>query len=150
MQPIRVQTSPGQVQLAIMHIAELDASTEDLRGTAMHLRSPIHTLMFNSKGELLAANTMALRACHEHVPGTPHPLPGMASGLFRAYLSDLHTLCVSAQAWLCAWPELLGFRFMMLGCCIHSNLSLYSQLNIPRLHVLVCACLALQSLSIQA
>ena len=57
------------MQIAIMHIAELDASTEDLRVTAMHLRSPIHTLMFNSKGELLAANSTALKACHAHTPG---------------------------------------------------------------------------------
>ena len=83
-QPIRVQTSPGQVQIAIMHIAELDASTEDLRVTAMHLRSPIHTLMFNSKGELLAANTMALRACYEHMPGTTQPLPSVAYGFLMA------------------------------------------------------------------
>ncbi|KAL3135615.1 hypothetical protein ABBQ38_006096 [Trebouxia sp. C0009 RCD-2024] len=68
--PIRVQTSSsGEVQTAVMHIAELDASTEDLRVTAMHLRSPIHTLLFNSKGELLAANTTALKACHAHTPG---------------------------------------------------------------------------------
>ncbi|KAL3135613.1 3',5'-cyclic-nucleotide phosphodiesterase pde1 [Trebouxia sp. C0009 RCD-2024] len=67
---IRVQTSSsGEVQPAIMHIVELDASTEDLRVTAMHLRSPIHTLLFNSKGELLAANTTALKACHAHTPG---------------------------------------------------------------------------------
>ncbi|KAL3158778.1 hypothetical protein ABBQ32_011505 [Trebouxia sp. C0010 RCD-2024] len=68
--PIRVQTSLSQeVQTAIMHIAELDASTEDMRITAMHLRSPIHTLLFNSKGELLAASTTALKACHAHTPG---------------------------------------------------------------------------------
>ena len=70
-QPIRVQTAPGKVQTAVMHIAEMDASTEDLRVTAMHLRSPIHTLMFNSRGELLAANSSALEACHMHTPGTP-------------------------------------------------------------------------------
>ena len=67
---LTVQTAPGQVQLAVMHTAEMDASTEDLRVTAMHLRSPIHTLMFNSKGDLLGANTSALDACHIHTPGT--------------------------------------------------------------------------------
>ncbi|KAL3135611.1 3',5'-cyclic-nucleotide phosphodiesterase pde1 [Trebouxia sp. C0009 RCD-2024] len=67
--PIKVQVLPGEVQSAIMHIAELDASNEDLRVTAMHLRSPIHTLMFNSKGDLLAANSTALKACHAHAPG---------------------------------------------------------------------------------
>ena len=69
MQPIRVQIGPGKVDTAVMHIAEMDASTEDLRVTAMHLRSPIHTLMFNSKGELLAANTSAVDACHLHTSG---------------------------------------------------------------------------------
>ena len=64
-----MQTAPGQVQHAVMHTAEMDASTEDLRVTAMHLRSPIHTLMFNSKGDLLGANTSALEACHIHTPG---------------------------------------------------------------------------------
>lgn len=53
-----------------MHIAEMDASTEDLRVTAMHLRSPIHTLLLNIRGELLGANTSALEACHMYTPGT--------------------------------------------------------------------------------
>ena len=52
-----------------MHIAEMDASTEDLRVIAMHLRSPIHTFMFNSKGELLGANSSALEACYMHTTG---------------------------------------------------------------------------------
>ena len=68
-QAILVQTELGEVQSAVMHIAEMDASTEDLRVTAMHLRSPIHSLMFNSRGELLGANSSALKACHMHTPG---------------------------------------------------------------------------------
>lgn len=69
MQPIRVQTGAGLAGTAIMHVAETDASIEDLRVTAMHLRSPIHTLMFNGSGTLLGANTSAMEACHIHTPG---------------------------------------------------------------------------------
>lgn len=69
MQPIRVQTAAGQVDTAVMHTVDMDASIEDLRMTAMYLRSPIHTLMFSSKGALLGANSSALEACRVHTPG---------------------------------------------------------------------------------
>lgn len=68
-----------------MHIVEMDASTEDLRVAAMHLRSPIHTLMFNGYGTLLGANASALQSCHVHTPGDAlslHLLPGQ-----NAYVS---------------------------------------------------------------
>ena len=69
MQPIRVETAAGQIHTAVMHTVDMDASTEDLRMTAMYLRSPIHTLMFSSKGALLGANSSALEACRVHTPG---------------------------------------------------------------------------------
>ncbi|DBB01895.1 TPA: hypothetical protein ACH3X1_000492 [Trebouxia sp. C0004] len=67
--PIRVETAAGQVHTAVMHTVDMDASTEDLRMTAMYLRSPIHTLMFSSTGALLGANFSALDACRLHTPG---------------------------------------------------------------------------------
>ena len=69
MQPIRVERAPGTVELAVMHTVDMDASTEDLRLTAMHLRSPIHTLMFNSSGIFHGGNDAAINACHAHAPG---------------------------------------------------------------------------------
>ncbi len=69
MQPIRVETAAGQVYTAIMHTVDMDASIEDIRMTAMYIRSPIHTLMFSSKGALLGANSSALEACRVHTPG---------------------------------------------------------------------------------
>jgi len=73
MQPIRVETAAGQVHTAVMHTVDMDASIEDLRMTAMYLRSPIHTLMFSSKGALLGANSSALEACRVHTPGGKAP-----------------------------------------------------------------------------
>ncbi len=80
MHPVRVETAAGQVHTAVMHTVEMDASTEDLRMTAMYLRSPIHTLMFSSKGALLGANFSALEACRVHTPG------GKAMTVFQTHL----------------------------------------------------------------
>ncbi len=69
MQPIRVETAAGQVHTAVMHTVDMDTSIEDIRMTAMYVRSPIHTLMFSSKGALLGANSSALEACRVHTAG---------------------------------------------------------------------------------
>ena len=69
MQPIQVEMSPGHVEIALMYVAEMDATIEDLRVMAMHQRSPINSFMFSNKGVLLDANASALQACHAHTPG---------------------------------------------------------------------------------
>ncbi len=59
----------GQVQEALLHIAEVDADIADLRATAVHQRDPMHTMVFDSKGVLLNANKAALDAFHRHASG---------------------------------------------------------------------------------
>ena len=66
LQAIRVQTSPGHVETAVMHVLDIDCAAADVRLLAMHNCSPIHTYMFDSKGLLLQANT----AAHWHKSGT--------------------------------------------------------------------------------
>ena len=85
MQPIRVETAAGQVHTAVMHTVDMDASIEDIRMTAMYVRSPIHTLMFGSKGALLGANSSALEACRVHTPG------GKVMTVFQTHQDSLST-----------------------------------------------------------
>ena len=59
-QAIKVRTSPGTVETALMLIVELEASATDLRTAAIYHRNPLHTFMFNSNGDLLTANEAAL------------------------------------------------------------------------------------------
>ena len=69
LQPIKVEISPGKVEMAVLHIAEMGASTEDLRITAQHHRNPFHTFMFNRDGTLLSANKSAMQACKKSRAG---------------------------------------------------------------------------------
>ena len=57
--------------MALMHMieTELSSSQRDLRVSAMHDRSPIHTFMFDNEGNLLSANKMALLACQRDLGG---------------------------------------------------------------------------------
>ena len=61
LQPIRVQSGLHQ-ETAILHVIETEASTAELRGSAMHHRSSKHSLLFSSKGKLLHANKAAMDA----------------------------------------------------------------------------------------
>ena len=55
---------PGQVENALLHVLEADQSSHaELRVSAMHDRSPIHTFLFDSQGLLLTANKAALQFC---------------------------------------------------------------------------------------
>ena len=62
MQAIKVRTSPTQVELALMHVQELETSMTDLRVGAIHCRNPLHTFLFDSHGALLNGNIAALEA----------------------------------------------------------------------------------------
>ncbi len=65
-----METSPGHVESALLHVIESELSSHtDLRVAAMHDRSPIHTFLFDSQGELLTANTCALTACQRDTRG---------------------------------------------------------------------------------
>ena len=66
LQPIRVQTSQGSVEEALVHVAELDADVADTRATAVHDIDPTHTMVFNSQGTLLHANKAALQSLCQH------------------------------------------------------------------------------------
>lgn len=62
LQPVRVQTA-DRVENAILHVVESEtASSTDIRVSAMHDHSPIHSMLFNSQGVLLTANKAALAA----------------------------------------------------------------------------------------
>ena len=69
LQPIKVEISPGKVEMAVLHIAEMGASIEDLRIKAQHHRNPFHTFMFNRDGILLSANKSAMQACKKSIAG---------------------------------------------------------------------------------
>ena len=73
-QPIRVQTGPGIVCSAVLHVIKEDANTEEMRVMAMHQWNPVHSFMFNSRGKLLNANKAALEACQNSVAGTCYML----------------------------------------------------------------------------
>ena len=62
LQPIRIQTA-DRVENAILHIIESEtASSTDIRVSAMHDHSPIHSMLFDNQGTLLTANKAALNA----------------------------------------------------------------------------------------
>ena len=72
LQPIRVETLPGHVEFALMHVIESDTSCHaDMRLAALFDRSPIHTFLFDSEGVLLTANKAALFAFQRDNPGSP-------------------------------------------------------------------------------
>ncbi|DBB02619.1 TPA: putative 3',5'-cyclic phosphodiesterase pde-3 [Trebouxia sp. C0006] len=72
--PIQLETSPGCVETAAMHIIEPEqASIADSRVCAMHDRDPIHTMLYDSKGVLLSANKAAMTAFHIDTPGSHMP-----------------------------------------------------------------------------
>lgn len=70
LQPIRLETSPGRVELAILHMAEVDKSSyTDTRLAAMLDRSPIHALLFSRSGKILATNKAVIRKIQECAGG---------------------------------------------------------------------------------
>ena len=73
LQPIRVQSGPHQ-ETAILHLIETEASTAELRGSAMHHRSSKHSLLFSSKGKLLHANKAAMDAYQQGSGDPVHSL----------------------------------------------------------------------------
>ena len=68
-----MQTAPGKVEIALMHVADVDASVVDSRVGAMHTVNPFHTFMFDSDGVLLNANAKALEAFARHTTGEHAP-----------------------------------------------------------------------------
>ena len=83
-QAIRVETAPGLVETALLHTAELDTSSTNLRVRAMHRRNPLHTFMFSAQGNLLNANTAALEAFEHHHKGIVSKRPAMITDLSSA------------------------------------------------------------------
>ena len=73
LQPIRIQTAPGTVESAIMHVIDMEASNADTRFTAMARQTPVHSFMFNRHGKLLVANDAATEACLHSVAGLKIP-----------------------------------------------------------------------------
>jgi len=60
LQPIRVETSPGRTEAAILHMADMEECRHrDQRLAAMLDRSPIHTVLFSRSGKVLCANKAA-------------------------------------------------------------------------------------------
>ena len=67
LQPIRMQTSPGKVEVGLMHVLEAEPGCADLG--AMLQRNPLHTFMFDTQGNLLNANKAAFEAFQSDPPG---------------------------------------------------------------------------------
>ena len=71
MQPIKVETSPGKVEMAIMHAAELEQTTQtDQRCVAMLHRFPLHAMLFSSTGRLVHGNQAAMTKFRNALEGT--------------------------------------------------------------------------------
>ena len=73
MQAIRVETSLGHVEAAVMVMINMDSASSDLRLSAMYHRYPLHTLMFSDDGSLLYANRAALGAFQLSAAGSRLP-----------------------------------------------------------------------------
>ena len=69
MQPIRVQTANGQVEEALLHVAEVNNKAADLRAVAAHQQDVMQIMVFGSQGNLLNANKAALEAFHGRSTG---------------------------------------------------------------------------------
>ena len=87
-----MQTAPGKVEIALMHVADVDASVVDSRVGAMHTVNPFHTFMFDSDGVLLNANVKALEAFARHTTGEDAP--------YRLHLNSRHCLIARLRLWL--------------------------------------------------
>ena len=80
LQPIQLETAPGCVVTALMHMIEGEqAGIADTRACAMHAYDPIHTMMFDNEGTLLTANKAALEAYHIDTSGESAPWCCIAS-----------------------------------------------------------------------
>ena len=64
LQAIHVQLGQHQIVSAVLHVIEMDSTSEDLRARAMNERNPVHSMLFCQQGQLLTANAAALRATH--------------------------------------------------------------------------------------
>ncbi|KAL0043699.1 hypothetical protein WJX82_003553 [Trebouxia sp. C0006] len=56
---IQVQLGQHQIVSAVLHVMEMDSTSEDLRARAMNERNPVHSMLFCQQGELLTANAAA-------------------------------------------------------------------------------------------
>ncbi|DBA82086.1 TPA: hypothetical protein ACH3X1_016801 [Trebouxia sp. C0004] len=61
---IQVQLGQHQIVSAVLHVMEMDSTSEDLRARAMNERNPVHSMLFCHQGQLLTANAAALRGVH--------------------------------------------------------------------------------------
>lgn len=73
LQPIKIQTLQGKVESAVMHVVNIESSNADKRFTAMVRHTPLHTFLFSSRGDLLAANDSAMEACQHSTAGLRTP-----------------------------------------------------------------------------
>lgn len=92
LQSIRLQTSPGKVEAAIMHVIHMDSIiVEERRLTSMLQRNPLHTFMFARDGKLVVANKAAMEACQHSISGgyTAGHLPD-SLGNMRHKIPQLH------------------------------------------------------------
>ena len=69
MQVIQVQLGQHQIVSAVLHVMDMDCTSEDLRARAMNERNPVHSMLFCQQGELLTANAAARRCIHSASSG---------------------------------------------------------------------------------
>ena len=93
LQPIQLESAPGQVETAILHLVETDCASPSLRrGSAMHDHNPLHSFLFDSQGQLLFANKAASKACQISTPESGAPL-GPRPYLKRLTLQTQYDIC---------------------------------------------------------
>ena len=78
MQVIQVQLGQHQIAPAVLHVMEMDSTSEDLRARAMNERNPVHSMLFCQQGELLTANAAARRGIHSASSGGLRQLASFA------------------------------------------------------------------------
>ena len=77
MQAIRVETSPGHVESAVMLLVDMESASAEMRLSAIARRYPLHTIMFAQDGSLLIANRAALEAFQLNASGAPLAPPDL-------------------------------------------------------------------------
>ncbi|KAL3144948.1 hypothetical protein ABBQ32_003454 [Trebouxia sp. C0010 RCD-2024] len=117
--PIKVETMPGRVENALLHVYEAEQSSPtDLRVSAMHDRSPLHTFLFDSQGFLLTANKAALQFCQA---GSDPSGPQLSTITLRS-LFDLGSYPGGAEEAQAAYDEAVNAVFnLQVECHRHTQ-----------------------------
>ena len=101
LQAIHIQLGQHQIVSAVLHVIEMDSTSEDLRARAMNERNPVHSMLFCQQGQLLTANAAALRATYSTSSGDLERFASFACYTIAEFLA-LVLAPACSFAWQCA------------------------------------------------